>query len=220
MLRLVAAILCACILAARADNIVITVVDQDTGGVPVTILSGANISALDVLLPSGQAGGNFHALTSVSGDGSVYREFAVDDYYNDLGSDTVTLYATFSGITGPSGSIILPTIQQVFEYQPGWVVSTEISVNNSLLDLQTFTALGTRFGSVYATVGSPFSITEAIQFVNNNGAPAGDIGAAVLAQPDARPSPVPGPVVGAGLPGLILGALTLLGLARRRRVEA
>ena len=33
-------------------------------------------------------------------------------------------------------------------------------------------------------------------------------------------APVPGPVVGAGIPGLIAGCFTLLGLARRRRRQA
>ena len=31
---------------------------------------------------------------------------------------------------------------------------------------------------------------------------------------------VPGPIVGAGLPGLVAGCVTLLGLARRRRANA
>jgi hypothetical protein len=139
---------------------------------------------------------------------------------------TIDIFVTGTNIN-QAGMGILSNLQ-VNALPAGWTatVSTYLNTNNSVygtqIPLSTSSLLngpippGPQFSlsqlAGIVTPGTPFSITEKYEITvntNSTGDFEGQIRVSAV--------PVPGPIVGAGLPGLIAACGSLLLLARRRR---
>jgi hypothetical protein len=223
---------------ARAETVTIGVWDPaayNTNAVVPYFTTGPALNTLKNQF-FGTFGGNSATVAFGNPDGTTTYEFAIEDVFATT-VDTARIYASWTGITSPLGQLTIPTTFQVNEGPNSGFSITEqtficgagtlfcdnyIVGGGTPLGAQAFpgAALGTFTPTFDALApGSPYTITEVFHLVYNGGSPLGDVGGAILATPT-DPAPVPGPIVGAGLPGVIFGCAGLLGWWRRRRNTA
>jgi hypothetical protein len=161
-----------------------------------------------------------------------YFESAINNIYAS-NPGTARIYTTFSGITTAGNQLTLPTIFQRTENAlPGWTLVEQIFIcgaaqlfcDNYINPVGVFIGghtyangeLSTSFPTLTGIApGQPFNITEVFHLVSD-GVGIAHAAGAILVDPVA-PVPVPGPIAGAGLPGLILAGGGLLGWWRRRQ---
>jgi hypothetical protein len=213
---------------ANATSITIGWWDQSVGG-GVTQIYSQNSTGL-FTIQGNIFGPTFGGVLSALETPTGYYESAINDIFaNNVG--TGRIYTTFSGITTIDNALTLPTIfQRSEDALPGWTLVEQVFLCGSVLFCDNYiVGGGTLIGADYfangrlatdfptltgIAPGQPFNITEVFHLVSN-GAGA-HLAGAILVDPVAS-VPVPGPVVGAGLPGLIFASGGLLGWWRRRR---
>ena len=231
-LLLAAALAVAAPSAANAISITVGWWDNVVGG-GVTPIYSQNSGNLFTLQGYGYNffGPTFGGVLSALETPNGYYESAINNIFaTNVG--TARIYTTFSGITVTGGNpLTIPTIfQRNEDALPGWTLVEQVFICGNVMFCDNYiTGGGTPIGADafvngqlrtdFLTLtgimpGQPFNITEVFHIVSDG--PGAHLAGAILVDP-AGSVPVPGPIAGAGLPGLIFASGGLLGWWRRRK---
>jgi hypothetical protein len=126
------------------------------------------------------------------------------------------LTVSVDGLTSPTGLQTLISGFDITGVSAGWTVDESTDINGTTVGSAHFvgplsSGQDTEFLNFNLT--SPFTASIHFDISSNSIAGSANVGAAL----SAVPAPVPGPIAGAGLPGLILACGSLLGWWRRRQ---
>jgi hypothetical protein len=128
-------------------------------------------------------------------------------------SHTLHLTVLGVGLTAPTGLVTLASGFDVTGITAGWTVAMSTDIDGVTVGSTSFTGpLSNGHDTDFLGFNLPGTFTASLHFdITTNGiAGESNTGAALAA------APVPGPIVGAGLPAIMAG-LTFLGLGRLRR---
>jgi len=213
---MVAALLAATALtSANAATVTFTV--REDGGAVTTLNTGQDFAtAGPVTIGDFRVSATGPAQGALPNPGFLLSGQTIDLQTTALGSHTLDIQVLGVGLSGPNSLQTLASSFDTTALSAGWTATIASDINNNIIASHVFPG-GAASGFDIATSNFlPTTYNASIDFhIVTNGAGGANLGG-TLTTPG-QFNAVPGPIAGAGLPGLVMAMIGLFGLNRRRR---